>query len=222
MKNYSYIWISLIILVFGIYAVPKIVNKMKDAEVVQNDRLNVGNSRELIKIAKAPSFSFTNQNNEIISNKTYDGKVYLVEFFFTSCPTICPIMNENMVKLQNIFSKDPNFAIASVTIDPRTDTPEHLKEHAQLIGANMTNWHFLTGEQEAIFNLAKKFNLYAAQNDEAPGGFEHSGMFALIDKKGNIRSRKSDLIDSPIVFYDGIEEEGIEMLKEDIQQLLKE
>jgi|SRR5690554_547121 len=222
MKNYSYIWISLIILVFGIYAVPKIVNKMKDAEVVQNDRLNVGNNRELIKIAKAPSFSFTNQNNEIISNKTYDGKVYLVEFFFTSCPTICPIMNENMVKLQNIFSKDPNFAIASVTIDPRTDTPEHLKEHAQLIGANMTNWHFLTGEQEAIFNLAKKFNLYAAQNDEAPGGFEHSGMFALIDKKGNIRSRKSDLIDSPIVFYDGIEEEGIEMLKEDIQQLLKE
>lgn len=222
MKNYSYIWISLIILVFGIYAVPKIINKMKDAEVVQNDRLNVGNNRELINIAKAPSFSFTNQNNEIISNKTYDGKVYLVEFFFTSCPTICPIMNENMVKLQNIFSKDPNFAIASVTIDPRTDTPEHLKEHAQLIGANMTNWHFLTGEQEAIFNLAKKFNLYAAQNDEAPGGFEHSGMFALIDKKGNIRSRKSDLIDSPIVFYDGIEEEGIEMLKEDIQQLLKE
>lgn len=222
MKNYSYIWISLIILVFGIYAVPKIVNKMKDAEVVQNDRLNVGNNRELINIAKAPSFSFTNQNNEIISNKSYDGKVYLVEFFFTSCPTICPIMNENMVKLQNIFSKDPNFAIASVTIDPRTDTPEHLKEHAQLIGATMTNWHFLTGEQEAIFNLAKKFNLYAAQNDEAPGGFEHSGMFALIDKKGNIRSRKSDLIDSPIVFYDGIEEEGIEMLKEDIQQLLKE
>lgn len=222
MKNYSYIWISLIVLVFGIYAVPKIVNKVKDAEVVQNDRLNVGNNRELIKIAKAPSFSFTNQNNEIITNKSYDGKVYLVEFFFTSCPTICPIMNENMVKLQNIFSKDPNFAIASVTIDPRIDTPEHLKEHAQVIGATMTNWHFLTGEQEAIFDLAKKFNLYAAQNDEAPGGFEHSGMFALIDKQGNIRSRKSDLIDSPIVFYDGIEEEGIEMLKEDIQQLLKE
>ena len=86
----------------------------------------------------------------------------------------------------------------------------------------MPNWHFLTGEQDAIFDLAKRFNMYAAQNDDAPGGFEHSGMFALIDKEGNIRSRMSDLIDSPIVFYDGIEDEGIEMLKEDIQQLLKE
>jgi len=222
MKNYSYIWISLIVLVFGIYAVPKIVNKMKDAEVVQNDRLNIGNNRELKTIAKAPSFTFTNQNNETITNDSYDGKVYLVEFFFTTCPTICPIMNENMVKLQNIFSKDDNFAIASITIDPTTDTPEHLKEHATLIGATMPNWHFLTGEQDAIFDLAKRFNMYAAQNDDAPGGFEHSGMFALIDKEGNIRSRMSDLIDSPIVFYDGIEDEGIEMLKEDIQQLLKE
>src|SRR5690554_7380557 len=96
MKNYSYIWISLIVLVFGIYAVPKIVNKMKDAEVVQNDRLNIGNNRELKTIAKAPSFTFTNQNNETITNDSYDGKVYLVEFFFTTCPTICPIMNENM------------------------------------------------------------------------------------------------------------------------------
>ncbi len=222
MKNYSYIWISLIVLVFGIYAVPKIVNKLKDAEVVENDRLNIANNRELTVIAKAPSFSFTDQNNQTIDNKDYEGKVYLVEFFFSTCPTICPIMNENMVKLQNEFSKNPDFAIASITIDPTTDTPQHLKEHAKLIGATMPNWHFLTGEQDVIFELAEKFNLYAAQNDDAPGGFEHSGMFALIDKKGNIRSRKSETIDYPIVYYDGIEAEGIEMLKEDIQQLLKE
>src|SRR5690554_913553 len=221
MKNYSYIWISLIILVFGIYAVPKIVNKMKDAEVVQNDRLNVGNNRELIKIAKAPSFSFTNQNNEIISNKTYDGKVYLVEFFFTSCPTICPIMNENMVKLQNTFKFEEDFGIASFTIDPINDTPDEMKEYAKSLGATSPNWHFLTNTQDEIFALAEKFQLYAAQNDDAPGGFEHSGMFALIDKNGNIRSRK-DAMGNPIVYYDGVEEEGIEMLKEDIKILLAE
>jgi len=222
MKNNSYIWISLIVLIFGIYAVPKIVNKFKDTGVVESDRLNVANKRELKVIAKAPEFSFTDQNNQTITNKDYEGKVYLVEFFFSSCPTICPIMNENMVKLQNEFSKDSNFAIASITIDPNTDTPEHLKEHAALIGAKMQNWHFLTGEQTAIFDLSKKFNLYVGQNDDAPGGFEHSGMFALIDKKGNIRSRKSEQFDYPIVYYDGIEEEGVKMLKEDIQQLLKE
>lgn len=222
MKNYSYIWISLVVLVFGIYAVPKIVDRFKDAEVVQSDRLNLANKRELKHIAKAPEFSFTDQNGQVISSKDYEGKVYLVEFFFTSCPTICPVMNENMVKLQNEFSKDPKFAIASITIDPSTDTSQQLKEHAAAIGATMPNWHFLTGDEAAIFDLSKKFNLYVGKNDDAPGGFEHSGMFALIDKKGNIRSRNTEGLDYPIVYYDGIEDEGIKMLKEDIQQLLKE
>lgn len=221
-KNNSYIWISLIILVFGIYAVPKIVDRLKNASVVENDRLNIGDRKELNVIGKAPAFSFTNQNNETITNADYEGKVYLVEFFFSNCPTICPIMNENMVKLQNEFRTNENFAIASITIDPENDTPEHLKKHAEFLGATMKNWNFLTGAQDDIFALSKKFNLYVGKNDDAPGGFEHSGLFALIDKKGNIRSRNMENMDYPIIYYDGTDDAGVKMLKEDIQQLIKE
>ncbi|SEH54482.1 protein SCO1/2 [Paenimyroides aquimaris] len=221
-KNNSYIWISLIILVFGIYAVPKIVDRFKNASVVENDRLNVANRKELKVIGKAPAFSFTNQNNETITNADYEGKVYLVEFFFSNCPTICPIMNENMVKLQNEFQMNANFGIVSITIDPENDTPEHLKKHAEFLGVTMKNWNFLTGTEDAVFDLSKKFNLYVGKNDDAPGGFEHSGLFALIDKKGNIRSRNMENMDYPMFYYDGTTDEGVQMLKEDIKQLIKE
>ncbi|WKW47201.1 SCO family protein [Myroides sp. JBRI-B21084] len=220
-KNYSYIWISLIVLIFGIYFVPKIVNRFKDASVVESDRLNVANRNDLLEVGKAPSFSFTNQNNEIISNKNYEGKVYLVEFFFSTCPTICPIMNENMVKIQNEFQKEERFGIVSITIDPETDTPENLKQHAKFLGATMKNWNFLTGKQDDIFALSKKFNLYVGENSDAPGGFEHSGLFALVDKNGMIRARDIAL-NSDFPYYDGTNAEGLKMLKEDIQQLIKE
>lgn len=221
MKNYSYIGISFIVLVFGIYFVPKIIHRFKEGTVVENDRLNSSTEKELISIAPAPKFQFINQDKETLTNDFYDGKVYLVEFFFTSCPTICPVMNENMVVLQNEFQLDSHFGIVSFTIDPTNDTPEELKEHAAKIGAVSKNWNFFTGKQDDLFALAKQFNMYVGQSDEAPGGFEHSGMFALIDKKGNIRSRK-DAFGNPIVFYDGIEKEGIQMLKEDIKKLLAE
>lgn len=221
MKKYSYIVVAFAVLVFGILFVPKIVDGFKNDTIVQNDRLNKSAEKELLTIGKAPEFSFTNQDNETITNDFYDGKVYLVEFFFTSCPTICPIMNENMVKLQNAFKFENNFGIASFTIDPTNDTPEELKSHAKSLGVVNPNWQFLTNTQEEIFALVKKFNLYAAQNDDVPGGFEHSGYFALIDKKGNIRCRK-DNFGNPILYYDGTEEEGVEMLKEDIKILLAE
>lgn len=221
MKKYSYIVVAFAVLVFGILFVPKIVDGFKNNTIVQNDRLNKSAEKELLTIGKAPEFSFTNQDNETITNDFYDGKVYLVEFFFTSCPTICPIMNENMVKLQNAFKFENNFGIASFTIDPTNDTPEELKSHAKSLGVVNPNWQFLTNTQEEIFALVKEFNLYAAQNDDVPGGFEHSGYFALIDKKGNIRCRK-DNSGNPILYYDGTEQEGVEMLKEDIKILLTE
>ncbi|MDN3708086.1 SCO family protein [Myroides ceti] len=220
MKNKSYIWISFIILVFGIYFIPKIVNRFKDGAVVEADRLNKTNNA-LIEIAKVPSFEFINQNRDTINQDFYKGKVYLVEFFFTSCPTICPIMNENMVKIQNEFKFENNFGIASFTIDSVTDTPEVLKEHAAEIGAVSKNWNFLTGNQDDIFSVAKKFNMYVGKNDDAPGGFEHSGLFAIIDKNGKIRSRL-DESGNPVIYYDGTEEAGVEMIKEDIKKLLAE
>jgi protein SCO1/2 len=208
MKKYSYIGIAFIILVFGIYTVPKIV-----------DYFTVP---KLAKIGTVPQFEFTNQNGEAISNSFYNGKVYVVEFFFTTCPTICPKMNENMVKIQNKFYGNLDFGIASFSINPKHDTPEILKNYAQLHGATLKTWNFLTGDQNKIYDLANNgFTLYAGENSEAEGGFEHSGMFALIDKNGNIRSRY-DEFGNAIAFYDGLDDKGVEMIIEDISILLKE
>ena len=226
-KNKSYIWISFIILVFGIYAVPKIINRIKNGDVVVNDRLNNENFSKsvvssLYKVGDVPEFSLTNQNNKTITSHSFLGKVYVIEFFFSTCPTICPIMNKNMVDIQNTFINNSSFGIASITINPENDTPEILKQHAEFLKITSPNWHFLTGDKDYILNLSNKgFNLYAAQNPKINGGFEHSGLFALVDKNGKIRSRK-DQFGNAIVYYDGIEKKGIEMIKEDIKILLKE
>jgi len=226
-KNKSYIGISLVVLIFGIYAIPKIVNRIKDNEVVKGSRLDQvsDNSKEdgkLFKIGPAPQFELTDQNNAIVTNKDYNGKVYLVEFFFTTCPTICPKMNQNMITIQNHFFGNPNFGIASITIDPTNDTAAILKKHAEALGVRSSNWHFLTGDKKYIYNLANKgFNLYAGENSKVNGGFEHSGLFALIDKKGDIRCRKDDF-GNPILYYDGLEKEGVKALQQDISILLRE
>ena len=127
-----------------------------------------------------------------------------------------------MIQIQNKFLENGNFAIASITINPENDTPAVLKEHAKKLGVTSDNWHFLTGNKEDIFNLANKgFNLYVGENNKAVGNFEHSGLFALIDKKGNIRCRK-DPQGNPIIYYDGLEKEGVQAIEDDIKVLLNE
>jgi protein SCO1/2 len=224
MKNKSYIGISFIILIFGIWAVPNIIERVKTSSVVQGKSLdNVsGTDSNLMKIGKAPDFSLVNQNGQTITQADYAGKVYVLEFFFSTCPTICPKMNANMKEIEKEFFGSPNFGIASITINPEYDTPEVLKAHADVLGVKSTNWHFLTGDADYIMNIANKgFNLYAGQNKNVAGGFEHSGFFALIDKNGHIRSRK-DTYGNPIVYYDGIEPEGVKQLVQDIKLLLNE
>lgn len=227
MKNKSYIGISFVILLFGIWAVPKIVDRFSNKQVIEDDRLNNagtarGKSNDLLLIAKAPEFSLTNQDGKTITNNDYLGKVYVLEFFFTTCPTICPVMNQNMLTIQNEFFGNKNFGIASITIDPKQDTPEVLKKHAEELGVKSANWHFLTGDKDSIYAVANKgFNLYVGQNSQASGGFEHSGMFALVDKKGNIRCR-TDELGNPIMYYDGIEAAGIKAIMTDIKILLNE
>ena len=211
MKNKSYIGITFIILIFGIWAIPKILNKISN--------------KPLVKFEKVPDFEFTDQYNKVITNATFQDKVYVVEFFFASCPTICPKMHKSMLKIQNEFYGNPNFGIASITIDPKRDTPEVLKKYAEEHQVTLKNWHFLTGDKDVIYTFSNKgFKLYAGENEEAEGGFEHSGLFALIDKEGYIRSRtvRSGDNDNPIKFYDGLDARQVQMLKEDITILLKE
>lgn len=213
MKKYSYIGISFIILLFGIYTVPKVVNHFT--------------GEKLHKFTKVPEFEFIDQHGKTITNKTYKGKVYVAEFFFTTCPTICPIMNEKMVGIQNEFFGNPNFGIASISINPDHDNSEVLKAYADEFKVTSANWHLLSGKpKEEVYALANKgFKLYAGLGGEEVGGFEHSGLFALIDKDGFIRSRV-DENGNPIMYYRAIKEnefsDQIRELKEDIASLLKE
>ncbi|MDW5287337.1 SCO family protein [Formosa sp. PL04] len=243
--NYSYIGIAFIILVFGIIFVPKIVDRIKNGDVTRSDRMSntpdnhFSSDDKLMFLEingdakKVPEFSFTNQDGKTISNTDYLGKVYVVEFFFTTCPTICPIMNQNLVQIQERFKSIDNFGVASFTINPSHDTPEVLKAYAEKYKITNPNWNLMTGDRDAIYNLANLgFNLYTAEDQAASGGFEHSGNFALIDKNGFIRSR-TDQYGNPKIYYRGTitekdkydeegEEEEISMLKEDIKKLLNE
>jgi protein SCO1/2 len=227
MKNKSYIGLSFIILVFGIIFIPRIINRIKNRTVVQGDRIDaVSNHKNpetgLLKIGPAPKFELTDQNNAKISNETYKGKVYVVEFFFSTCPTICPIMNRNMVDIQNEFFGNPNFGIVSISINPEYDTSKVLQEHAQKIGVKSSNWHLLTGDKDYIYSIANKgFNLYVGENKNISAGFEHSGLFALIDKQGTIRCRK-DKFENPILYYDGLDKKGVKAITQDIKKLLNE
>ena len=140
---------------------------------------------------------------------------------------------QTKVWLCSSFKDEPNFGAASFTINPRYDTPSVLKQYAEKSGITDPDWHLLTGDQDSIYNLAKEgFYIMAKEADDAPGGFEHSGMFALVDKQGFIRSRM-DRYGNPIIYYRGTISEGqgvntegesqqITMLKEDIQKLLSE
>ncbi len=243
--NYSYVGISFIILVFGIIFIPRIVDRMQQGDIVRKDRISAEDSKinkpshelSFLEIdgepKKVPDFQFKDQNGTLITNKDYLGKVYVVEFFFTTCPTICPRMNANLVQIQNAFKNYENFGVASFTINPENDTVEILKAYADKYGVNNPNWHLMTGDKDSIYNLANLgFNIYAGEDAEAEGGFEHSGNFALIDKNGFIRSRK-DEFGNPMIFYNGIvseqekvDDEGhreeISILKEDIEILLNE
>lgn len=244
--NYSFIGIAFIILVFGIIFIPRIIDRIKGDDITRNESRsqNVSSNSDddlsdlmFLEIngeaKKVPEFSFINQNGKTISNKDYEGMVYVVEFFFTKCPTICPRMNRNLVQIQNTFSEFNDFGVASFTIDPENDSSEVLKEYANNYGITNPNWHLMTGDQDAIYELANiGFNIYAGVNPDVEGGFEHSGNFALIDKNGFLRSRR-DNFGNPKIFYKGIisedekvdedgETEEISMLKEDISKLLKE
>ena len=215
MKKYSYIGVGLIILIFGIIVIPEIVDRVKGNETVTSNRSDGQAERaaaidtELVYInvneerKKVPPFEFTDQDGNTITNKDYEGKVYIVEFFFSTCPTICPIMKDNLVKVQDQFKGNDDFGIASFSIDPQHDTPEVLKSYADNKNIEHPNWHLLTGDKDAIYELANSgFNIYAGEDPAAEGGFAHSGYFALVDKEGYIRSRK-DRFGNPLVYYRG-------------------
>lgn len=242
-RKKTYIGIAVIVLIFGFIVIPKIIDRLMRGDVVENDRMNVAtldteeDTGELSYIningkdRKVPHFEFVNQNRDTITEETYKGKVFLVEFFFTRCPTICIPMNKNLVLIQNTFKDNANFGIASFSIDPEHDTPEVLKEYADRYGVTDPDWNMMTGDRETIYELANVgFNLLAQENPNIDGNFQHSGLFALVDQNGFIRSRK-DEFGNPLIYYRGFIPQGaevaegeetsqIDILIEDINKLL--
>lgn len=238
-SKYKYAGLGIIILIFGVLIIPSIVQRMSKGDVVVQDRMSSVQQVSLGYVLlngerrKVPSFAFLNQDSLLITDLDYRGKVFVAEFFFTTCPSICPVMTQNLIYLQDSFSDTPDFGVASFTINPRYDTPTVLKDYAEKYGIKDLDWHLLTGNQDSIYEVANAgFNIFAAEVPDVEGGFEHSGLFALIDREGFLRCRQ-DEFGNPIIYYRGAipwnrkentlgETEQISLLKEDIKKLLDE
>ena len=243
-KKQTYIGIAVIVLIFGAYAVPRIIERVETGDVVRNDRLNVANvdtkgpdKGDLSYITingkdkRMPHFKFVNQDGDTISDLSYRGKVFLVEFFFTRCASICIPMRKNLLDIQEKYKGNKHFGIASISIDPTNDTPKVLKEYAEENDAVYPNWNFLTGNKDSIYNMAnEKFGLLAQANPKVQGSFIHSGLFALVDQNGFLRSRR-DEFGNPKIYYRGFvppdavlgqddETSEVGILEEDIDKLL--
>jgi protein SCO1/2 len=157
-------------------------------------------------------FQFVNQDSAIVTNDTFKGKIYVTDFFFTSCRTICPSMKTQMLRVYENIKKDPEVSILSHTIDPEYDTVALLHDFADRLGVQSDKWHFVTGDQEDIFNIAQtSYFSTALADDTEPDGLIHSGAFLLIDKERRIRGK-----------YDGTKEDEVNRLMEDIKKLENE
>lgn len=162
-----------------------------------------------------PAFSLTAHTGTPINLDDLQGKVWVTNFFFTTCRSICPVMQENMVEVQKVFAGNPRVRIVSFTVDPERDTPEVLRAYAQRKGAIPGQWTFVTGEKKAIYRLARQgFKLAAEDVPEEIQGtrhdFIHSEKFVLVDSQGRIRG-----------YYSGLDMEQVRQLIDDIRYLLR-
>lgn len=155
-------------------------------------------------------FSFRDQDNELVTPAVFAGKIYVTDFFFTSCPSICPIMKRQMVRVYEAYVDEPQVLLLSHTIDPEHDTVEVLRNFADGLGIKAHKWHLVTGAQDDIFAMAKHYMLAAMKYEEAPGGYLHSGSFVLVDTAGKIRG-----------YYDGTDTQEVDKLIRDIKLLLR-
>ena len=161
---------------------------------------------------KIAPFQFVDQDSTVITNEVFKDKIYVADFFFTSCRTICPIMKTQMVRVYEATKEMPEVLLLSHSIDPEYDTVALLHDFAARLGVESKRWHFVTGVKDSIYKIAQTSYFATAMEDKAePDGFIHSGAFLLIDKKGRIRGK-----------YDGTKPEDVDRLVEDIKRLRAE
>jgi protein SCO1/2 len=161
---------------------------------------------------KVADFQFVDQDSSIITPSTFEDKIYVTDFFFTSCPTICPVMKTQMLRVYEAYKDIDEVALLSHTIDPQYDTVALLHDYAERLGVSSDKWHFVTGEKDKIYEMGlKSYMVTAMEDEEEPGGFIHSGAFILVDKEKHIRG-----------MYDGTQPDQVDLLIKDIKKLLEE
>lgn len=158
-----------------------------------------------------PDFEFIDQDSQIVNNATFAGKAYVVDFFFIHCPTICPKVKANGLRIYKRFKDKDGLLLLSHSIDVRNDTVAALKHHAEKLGISAEKWHLVTGDHDAIYSIADNYFSVAKEDPSAPGGFDHSGRLILVDKNRHVRS-----------FCDGTNAESVDKFMEDIERLLTE
>ena len=160
-------------------------------------------------------FTFINQDGKTITQQDVLGKVYVAEYFFTTCPSICPVMNKNMKMVFEEYKDEPDFLILSHTCDPENDNPERLRMYADSMKVDTRKWWFLTGRKDSLYNTARVSYLLDDPKNNSQNideQFLHTQFFALVDKNGNVRKK----------IYDGLKKDELKELEKDIAVLLKE
>lgn len=160
---------------------------------------------------KIPDFAFVNQDSQIVTNATFQGKIYVSDFFFIHCPTICPKVKAQALRVYEKYKDNPKVMLLSHSIDVKNDTVGALKTYANKLGIRTEKWHLVTGDRDAIYEIADDYFSVAKEDSDAPGGFDHSGLLILVDEKRHVRS-----------FADGTDPEEVTRFLLDIDLLLGE
>lgn len=181
----------------------------------QNQPLPVIGNREIVDgdtvYHTVPDFAFMNQDSQWVTNETFAGKAYVVDFFFTHCPTICPKVAKQMKRVHDRFLEEDRLLLLAHSIDPKRDTIGRLKWYADNLGVESSKWHFVTGVKDSIYAIADDYFSIAIENPDSPGGFDHSGRLILIDPQRRVRS-----------FCDGTDAKSVDKFMLDIDKLLRE
>ena len=228
MKNLSKIWVSILLAGTAFAACnssvgekpSEVSNEMKELPFIGEhdvEFVKKGNGEIIPDTVyyTIPKFSFINQDGKEISHRDYEGKVFVADFFFTTCPSICPMLSSQMSRLQALTMKESlqnDVMFLSHTVDPEHDLPDTLKKYGSELGADFSNWNFVTGSAEEIYWQAENgYMLTAFPSDSAEGGFFHTDKIALIDRQMHIRG-----------LYDGTSTKEVDKLFEDLKILVKE
>ncbi|MEM9857014.1 MAG: SCO family protein [Bacteroidota bacterium] len=157
-------------------------------------------------------FKFVDQDSNYVTQATFKDQIYVSDFFFTSCPTICPVMKTQMLRVYEKYKENKEVAILSHSIDPKHDTVAVLKSFAERLGVESNTWKFVTGDKDEIYKVGQTSYMVSAVEDPTePGGFIHSGAFILVDKERRVRG-----------IYDGTVADQVDILMSDMELLLKE